>query len=323
MLRWAARLLASIALLIGVVLSTRPGDAGPPPWRAAQPSLVKRSEVGAARIGDRIYVVGGYRAPGGATTAAMESYDISAGTWARRRSLPIAVNHPAVTSAGGELYVNGGFQAQGQQKASARLYSYSPKRDRWKRLPDSPIPRAAHALQRVGGKLYAAGGANGSSRQIRSLWIYDLSSRAWRWGPRMHVGRNHVASAVLDGKLYVVGGRPGPEAGNFRVVERYNPATRRWRTLAPLTTPTSGAAAAVARGQVVVFGGEKQDGSGETISVTQAYDPSTDTWTGLAGMLTPRHGLGGASYGSRVFALEGGPIGGLHFSAATEYLRVP
>ncbi len=323
MVRWAPRLLAPIAFLIGVLLITRSGDAGPPPWRAAQPSLVKRSEVGAARIGDRIYVVGGYRAPGGATTAALESYDISAGTWARRRSLPIAVNHPAVTSAGGKLYVNGGFQAQGQQKPSARLYSYSPKQDRWKRLPDSPIARAAHALQQIGGKLYAAGGANGFNRQLRSLWIYDLSSRAWRRGPRMRVGRNHVASAVLDRKLYVVGGRPGPEAGNLRVVERFNPASGRWRTLAPLTTPTSGAAAAVAHGQVVVFGGEKQDGSGETVSATQDYNPSTDTWTELADMLTPRHGLGGASYGNRVFALEGGPIAGLHFSTANEYLRAP
>jgi hypothetical protein len=40
-------------------------------------------------------------------------------------------------------------------------------------------------------------------------------------------------------------------------------------------------------------------------------------------MLTPRHGLGGASYGNRVFALDGGPIAGLHFSTANEHLRIP
>ena len=186
-----------------------------------------------------------------------------------------------------------------------------------------PIARAAHALQQIGGKLYAAAGANGSNRRLRDLFVYDLSSRTWKRGPRMRVGRNHVASAVLNGKLYVIGGRPGPDAGNLRVVERYNPAGGHWRTLAPLEVATSGAAAAVAGGAVVVFGGEKQDGSGETVPATEAYDPATGTWTALADMLTPRHGLGGASYGNRVFALEGGPIGGLHFSTTNEYLRVP
>lgn len=315
--------MVAIALVAAVLVVARSGDAGPlPSWRAAQPSLVKRSEVGAARIGDRIYVVGGYRAPG-VTTGALESYDISSGAWARRRSLPIAVNHPAVASLGGQLYVNGGFQARGQEHASARLYRYTPQRDRWRRLPDSPIARAAHALQAIGGKLYAAGGANDSSRRLRELFVYDPSSRTWRRGPRMRVGRNHVASAVLEGRLYVVGGRPGPEAGNFRVVERYSPLARRWRTVAPLNTATSGAAAGVVHGELVVFGGELQDGSHEAVAATQAYDPATDAWTDLPEMITPRHGLGGASFNRRVFALEGGPVGGLHFSTANEYLRFP
>jgi N-acetylneuraminic acid mutarotase len=322
--RWAQLLAAPIALVVAVLLIAGPGDAGPlPAWQAAEGSLLKRSEVGAARIGERIYVVGGYKAPAGATTGALESYDISSGTWTRRRSLPIAVNHPAVTSAGGRLYVNGGFQAAGQQRASARLYRYSPTSNRWQRLPNSPIARAAHALQPIRGKLYAAGGANASSRQLRDLYVYDLTSRTWSRGPRMRVGRNHVASTVLNGKLYAAGGRPGPQAGNLRTVERYDPASGAWRTLSPLNAPTSGAAAAVAQGKVVVFGGEKQDGSGETVATTEAYDPATGEWTDLADMLTPRHGLGGASFGNRVFALEGGPVGGLHFSRANEYLRIP
>jgi N-acetylneuraminic acid mutarotase len=139
----------------------------------------------------------------------------------------------------------------------------------------------------------------------------------------MGVGRNHVASAVLDRKLYVIGGRPGPDAGNVHVVERYNPATGRWRRLAPLNTATSGAAAGVADGRVVVFGGEKLDGSDETIPATEAYDPATDAWTNLTDMLTPRHGLGGASLGHRVFAIEGGPTAGFDFSNVIEYLDVP
>ena len=40
-------------------------------------------------------------------------------------------------------------------------------------------------------------------------------------------------------------------------------------------------------------------------------------------MRTPRHGLVGAALGRRVFALEGGPKPGLHYSRAIEALDVP
>jgi hypothetical protein len=39
-------------------------------------------------------------------------------------------------------------------------------------------------------------------------------------------------------------------------------------------------------------------------------------------MLTPRHGLGVVSRGRRVFAIEGGPMPGLAFSSALEFLDV-
>jgi hypothetical protein len=40
-------------------------------------------------------------------------------------------------------------------------------------------------------------------------------------------------------------------------------------------------------------------------------------------MITPRHGLGGVAKGGRMFALEGGPQPGLHFSRALEFLDIP
>ena len=314
--------MAVCLLAVALVVANSP-EAGPgPPWQAAQGAGIERSEVGAARIDDSIYVVGGYRAPNGSITGALERYDSGSDTWEQLRSLPIAVNHPAVTAAGGRLYLNGGFRGHGQGPTD-RLYRYNPGGNRWKRLPDSPVARAAHALQAIGGKLYAAGGSDGDNARIRKLAIYDISGRRWNRGPSMKVGRNHVASAVLERKLYVIGGRPGAVQGNRRTVERYNPRARRWRRLASLETATSGAAAAAVHGKVVVFGGEKLDGSGETIPATQSFQPGTGTWTSLPDMLTPRHGLGGASIGSRVFALAGGPVAGLHFSSTNEYLALP
>jgi N-acetylneuraminic acid mutarotase len=271
-------------------------------------------------MADKIYVVGGYAAPNGSVTGALESYDVSSKTWRMLEPLPIAVNHAGVTSAGGMLYVHGGFLASGGP--TDRLYRYDPERDHWARLADAPIARGAMAFQAIGDRLFAVGGTSASNPELRRLWIYDVSRRDWNHGPNMEVGRNHVASAVLDGRMYVIGGRPGPIDGNFRVVERYNPDTNEWRRVARLPTATSGAAAAAARVMFVVFGGEKLEGSGETIGATGAYDPARNRWRKLPSMITPRHGLGGASRKGRVFAIEGGAMAGLHFSRANEYLEI-
>jgi non-specific serine/threonine protein kinase len=131
----------------------------------------------------------------------------------------------------------------------------------------------------------------------------------------MSVGRNHVAGVVLDGRFYVLGGRP---PFSIATAERYDPATNTWTTLAPLNTPRSGFPAVAVGGRVVVFGGE---GAG-IIPSTEAYDPATNTWTPLPDMRTPRHGHGGVAKGRRVYALEGGPTLGGSSSDALEYLDV-
>ena len=45
-------------------------------WRALAPATLERTEVAAARIGRYVYVVGGFEKRSGATTGALERYDI-------------------------------------------------------------------------------------------------------------------------------------------------------------------------------------------------------------------------------------------------------
>jgi hypothetical protein len=322
---------ARVVLLIAVAAASSwliacGSDSGPSGggWGALAPSPLMRTEVGAARLGDSIYVLGGYVSPSGNTTRQMARYDIGDDEWELVRPAPIAVNHPGVAALQGRLYLLGGnWPAQGPEAKSDRLYRYNPGTDRWARLPDAPTARGALAVVGIGDRLYAAGGATEGNPQVRRLEIYNTERRRWRSGPPMEIGRNHVAGAVVDRKLYVIGGRPGPVNGGRPTVERYAPTTRRWRRMPPLTTARSGHAAAVVNGRIVVFGGEELTAGGGTIEEVELFDPATREWTELPAMVTPRHGLGAASDGSRVFALEGGPMPGLAYSSANEYLDVP
>ena len=82
--------------------------------------------------------------------------------------------------------------------------------------------------------------------------------------------------------------------------------------------PRGGIASVRVGRRVVVFGGEEDT----TIREVEIFDPRTRRWSRLPDMLTPRHGLGGAARGKRIYAIEGGPQPGFHFSNAIEFLDI-
>jgi Kelch motif len=134
----------------------------------------------------------------------------------------------------------------------------------------------------------------------------------------MRVAREHIGAAAVDGKLYVIAGRAG--GFNLDVVERFDPDTRRWKRLRPVQVPRSGFQAAVVGGRIIAVGGEQLAEGDSTIGEVEILNPKTGRWRRLPSMLTPRHGLGVVSRGRRVFAIEGGPMPGLAFSSALEFL---
>jgi N-acetylneuraminic acid mutarotase len=118
-------------------------------WLSLAPSPLQRTEVGAARIGRFIYVLGGFvPTPSGATTSEVTRYDIDANEWTTVRSMPVGVNHPAVAAYKGSLYVHGGYTGVVTQPID-RLFRYTPATDTWVELKNSGRLRAAHARGRA------------------------------------------------------------------------------------------------------------------------------------------------------------------------------
>jgi len=290
-------------------------------WGALGDAPSERTEVASARIGRSIYLVGGFERSSGSTVGTLERYDIRRNRWRRLRSLPVGVNHPTAVAYRGKLYVHGGYRARRSlASTTARLWVYDPRRNRWSRLPASPSPRAAHALGVVGGRLYAAGGAN-EKGSLRTMDVYNFRRKRWSRGPSFPgPRRDHTTGAATGGRFYVLAGRQGAR-GNFRVAESYDPRRRRWSRLPNMRRSRGGIAAAVVRGQIVVFGGEDFV-TGRTIERVELYDPRRRRWRNLPSMRSPRHGLGGAALGRRVYSVSGGARPGFHFSRTIEFLDV-
>ncbi len=287
-------------------------------WRALRSSTIARTEVAAARIGTNVYVVGGFAAPDGRTSAAVERYDLTQNSWTQVAPLPVAVNHAAAVAYRGDLYVVGGYtDPNGLSRETNALQRYDPQTDTWSRLRDAPTVRGALAAGVIGNRLFAAGGAVGGG-PLGTLEIYSFKTGSWSTGPSMRLAREHLAAAVHRGSFYVLAGRAAGK-GNYAVVERYVPAGRRWLRVRKMRKARGGIAAATVAGRIVVVGGE--EGAG-TIAEVESYDPRRRRWRWERKLPTPRHGLAAVAYRGSVYVLEGGPTPGLSYSRSVEALRI-
>ena len=132
---------AAAAAAIVLLPNGEPANGGPTAseaakaWTRLASSPLARTEVGAARIGNFIYVVGGFEPPSGETGRKVARYDIGAGTWQQLAEMPIAVNHPAVAALAGRLYVHGGYRENaGLGGETDALQVYDPATGSWSQL---------------------------------------------------------------------------------------------------------------------------------------------------------------------------------------------
>jgi N-acetylneuraminic acid mutarotase len=102
-------------------------------------------------------------------------------------------------------------------------------------------------------QLDANGGLDAKQREVHDhTRLGQPSTDGWTSKADMPVGRIAAAGLVLDGKLYVAGGRGSGAPGLTQV---YNPGNNSWSTKAEMLTPRFHAAAATVDGLLFVLGG--------------------------------------------------------------------
>jgi N-acetylneuraminic acid mutarotase len=300
----------------------------PGSWTTAAPAPTARTEVTAAVLGDRIYVIGGFAEPSLSNlpsltiTNKVEVYDPVTNTWTTRAPLPVGLHHAAAVVAANRLYVIGGYTQAllSVWHPVATVYRYDPDKDTWTERAPMPTARGALAAAESDGKLYAIGGYDGSGNRAE-VEVYDPAANTWTARAPLPTPRDHLAAATVGGKIYAIGGRVNQSyARNLSTVEVYDPATDRWTKVADLPTARSGITAGVLRGTIYVLGGEAPEG---TFRTNEAYTPDTGLWHSAAPLPTGRHGLGSAVIGDRLYVISGGPKPGGSYSSVNEVFTPP
>ena len=158
----------------------------------------------------------------------------------------------------------------------------------------------------------------------------------------MPAARQEIATAALNGLIYVIGGFDSAGQSTSSVFV-YNPQSNSWSTAASLPIVNNHGAAAVANGQLFAFGGVSNrafvytgnswsevasmnfqhgntaavavinnkiyvaggTGPGATQREVEVYDPIAGTWTPLAPMNVGRNHCAGGAIGGRFYVAGG------------------
>lgn len=127
------------------------------------------------------------------------------------------------------------------------------------------------------------------------------AEQSWTTLASMPTARGDFGVAVLEGKIYVIGGvnQDGEYLSN---VEVYNPATNSWTSKPSMPTQRSEFATAVYNGKIYVFGGNTSSG---IVGTTEIFDPQTNMWSTAPSMPTPRAGLQAIVVNDQIFLIGG------------------
>jgi N-acetylneuraminic acid mutarotase len=111
----------------------------------------------------------------------------------------------------------------------------------------------------------------------------------------MPTARARLGVAVVDGKIYAIGG--GTWIDYFGTNEMYDPVTNIWTTKSSMPTPRTSFGIAVVDNKIYCIGGG--------IGVNEVYDPTTDTWETKTSMPTSSSGLEAHLVNGKIYLIGG------------------
>jgi N-acetylneuraminic acid mutarotase len=265
---------------------------------------------------------------GPSIVADVRIFDVASCTWSAGPPLPRRVHHANAAVVDGTIYVLGAM-AEGFA-AIPDVWAWNPTATGTTWLPRTSMPagtqRGSAVTGTIDGVIYLAGGLrNGAVAQLSS---YTPATDTWNTAlPALPQTNDHGCGGVINGKLYVTGGRMGTPASRSGLVFEYTPdaggGSGAWAPRAPMPTPRGGTACGVIGDRIVVAGGEGNPASPlRVFSEVEVYSPSLDRWTLQPPMLTPRHGMGAAVW-NNVLYVPGGASRELFGAVSThEALRL-
>ena len=263
-------------------------------WSSAQSLPIPIQEIYPAAFNGEIYVGGGFVRSdkpifhGLSPSSQIFIFNPKNQIWRHGIELPEVRHHLGMVSNSQYLYGIGGFYGiRGNAwQAKNTVYRMMSSGKIWLPGPHLPIPLAESVYASNDNNIHVIGGRTldiSTSRVIDTNKHFILvNNEYWEKAAPSTISRNSAACAVLDNKVFVIGGRAyGENPINKQFSEVYDSKSDRWDRIKPLPIALAGVAAGALNGKLIVSGGEAfgPNGNwktGKAFKSIWSYDPTTD-----------------------------------------------
>ena len=266
-------------------------------WEAEPPMYTARDQFAGGVIGGKIYVFGGNGNPDQVNLKSTEVLDPN-GDWTQlsdnNHNGGWGVEELSGAALNGKLYVFGAWGGTGPL-GNYGVFNfnecYDPNTDTWTSLAAKPTVVTAAPTAVYDGEIYLFGGyysdeVNENPVQYDVVEAYDPNSDSWRSVTTMPKVLMNFAVAVVDDKVYVIGGYAPEENQMSRTVMTFDFQTEQWDTTSYEPVPEDrlhacvySGAAPIVDGKIFLIGGIEGDMSDHWSSdKVDIYDTASDTW---------------------------------------------
>jgi len=246
-------------------------------WTSKSPMPTGRSDLSGCVVDGKIYAIGGF-----SNGTSVEEYEPATDAWTEKTDMPDARWGHATCAVNGKIYVIGGARGWPVQELYDSIAVYDPATDTWTMGSPMQTLRWGISCSVVNEKIYVIGGTAASSgietaESYSTVEIYDPETDTWLKTPvrGMPTARFGLASAVINGKIYAIGG------GNvyypteaYTTVEVYDPDSNTWTVKSPMPVSRVALDACSVDGKIYLPGGGKFS---VPYSELYIYDPGNET----------------------------------------------
>lgn len=270
---------------------------------------IARHEAAFVNVNNKFYLLGGRR------IQPVSIFDPKTKIWSEGAAPPIELHHFQPIVYKNTIYIVGAMTGGYPRETPVpNIYSYHPKSDTWEKGPEIPEARRRGSTGnvRIGHMLYVACGIKDGHQGDHKIWMdsYNLKTGEWAILPDAPRARDHFQAAVVDQKIYLLGGRQSKAPKEtfkhtISQIDVYDVESGTWETLsAKLPTERAGNMVIAHESKIFVIGGESE-GQKSAHNEVEVLDTKTGVFTAYPKLQRGRHGSGLLLYKNAIYVASG------------------